>query len=86
MSPLSALSQVTSRIGFVATASTTNEDPYLLARKLASLDYISKSRAAWNVVTTGAPGQDLLSVPSRARLRQALSARLRSLTKPTTSD
>jgi FMN-dependent oxidoreductase (nitrilotriacetate monooxygenase family) len=50
----SALSQVTSNIGFVATASTTYEDPYLLARKFASLDHISKGRAAWNVVTTGA--------------------------------
>lgn len=50
----SALSQVTERIGFVATASTTYEDPYLLARKFASLDHISHGRAAWNVVTTGA--------------------------------
>jgi FMN-dependent oxidoreductase (nitrilotriacetate monooxygenase family) len=50
----SALSQVTDKIGFVATASTTYEDPYLLARKFASLDHISKGRAAWNVVTTGA--------------------------------
>src|SRR5215217_2090754 len=50
----SALSQVTSNIGFVATASTTYEDPYLLARKFASLDHISKGRAAWNVVTTSA--------------------------------
>ncbi|MBY5813287.1 NtaA/DmoA family FMN-dependent monooxygenase, partial [Rhizobium leguminosarum] len=49
-----ALSQVTKHIGFVATASTTYEDPYLLARRFASLDYISKGRAAWNVVTTGA--------------------------------
>lgn len=49
-----ALSQVTSHIGFVATASTTYEDPFLLARKFASLDHISKGRAAWNVVTTSA--------------------------------
>lgn len=49
-----ALSQVTNNVGFVATASTTYEDPYLLARKFASLDHISKGRAAWNVVTTGA--------------------------------
>jgi FMN-dependent oxidoreductase (nitrilotriacetate monooxygenase family) len=50
----SALSVVTGNIGFVATASTTYEDPYLLARKFASLDHISGGRAAWNVVTTGA--------------------------------
>ena len=49
-----ALSQVTNNIGFVATASTTYEDPYLLARKFLSLDHVSKGRAAWNVVTTGA--------------------------------
>lgn len=49
-----ALSQVTTHIGFVATASTTYEDPYLLARKFASLDHLSKGRAAWNVVTTSA--------------------------------
>lgn len=48
-----ALSATTRHVGFVATASTTYEDPYLLARKFASLDHISKGRAAWNVVTTG---------------------------------
>lgn len=47
-----ALSAVTKNIGFVATASTTYEHPYTLARKYASLDHISKGRAAWNVVTT----------------------------------
>lgn len=47
-----AISVVTQHIGFIATASTTYEDPYILARKYASLDHISKGRAAWNVVTT----------------------------------
>jgi len=47
-----ALATVTKHVGFVATATTTYEDPYLLARKFASLDHISKGRAAWNVVTT----------------------------------
>jgi len=51
----SALAAVTQHIGFIATASTTYEDPYLLARKFASLDHISKGRAAWNIVTTGSP-------------------------------
>ncbi|HEY2752508.1 LLM class flavin-dependent oxidoreductase [Phenylobacterium sp.] len=50
----SALSQVTENIGFVATSTTTYEDPYTTARKFASLDWISGGRAAWNVVTTGA--------------------------------
>lgn len=48
----SALSQITTHVGFVATASTTYEDPYLLARRFLSLDHISNGRAAWNVVTT----------------------------------
>lgn len=48
----SALSGVTNNIGFIATASTTYEAPYHLARKFASLDYISNGRAAWNVVTS----------------------------------
>ncbi|MDB5711449.1 MAG: class flavin-dependent oxidoreductase [Sphingomonas bacterium] len=50
----SALSQVTERVGFVATSTTTYEDPYTTARKFASLDWVSGGRAAWNVVTTGA--------------------------------
>lgn len=49
----SALSAVTQHIGFIATASTTYEEPYTLARKFASLDYLSNGRAGWNVVTTG---------------------------------
>lgn len=48
----SALSTVTKHIGFIATASSTYEEPYLLARKFASLDHISKGRAGWNVVTS----------------------------------
>lgn len=48
----SALSVVTTNIGFIATASTTYEEPYQLARKFASLDYLSNGRAGWNVVTS----------------------------------
>ena len=47
-----ALSVVTQHIGFIATASTTYEEPYTTARKFASLDLISGGRAGWNVVTT----------------------------------
>ena len=52
---LSALSMVTSRIGLAATASTTYDEPYHVARRFASLDHISGGRAAWNIVTTGNP-------------------------------
>lgn len=52
---LSALSQVTEKIGLAATASTTYDEPYHIARRFASLDHISNGRAAWNIVTTGNP-------------------------------
>lgn len=53
---LSALATVTSRIGLVATASTTFSDPYNLARQFASLDHLSDGRAGWNLVTSADPG------------------------------
>ena len=49
---LAALSAVTERIGFVATASTTYNEPYTLARMFASLDHITEGRVGWNVVTS----------------------------------
>jgi alkanesulfonate monooxygenase len=52
---LSALAGATERIGLVATASTTYDEPYHVARRFASLDHISGGRAGWNVVTTGNP-------------------------------
>lgn len=52
---LSALSAVTDKIGLAATASTTYDQPYHIARRFASLDHLSGGRAAWNIVTTGNP-------------------------------
>ncbi|KAL3470018.1 luciferase-like domain-containing protein [Aspergillus californicus] len=52
---LSALSVVTDKIGLAATASTTYDEPYHIARRFASLDHLSNGRAAWNIVTTGNP-------------------------------
>ena len=52
---LSALAMTTERIGLVATASTTFEEPYHIARRFASLDHISGGRAGWNIVTTSNP-------------------------------
>jgi alkanesulfonate monooxygenase len=52
---LSALSQVTERIGLVATGSTSFDVPYHIARRFASLDHISGGRAGWNIVTTSNP-------------------------------
>ncbi len=52
---LSALAAVTERIGLVATASTTFDAPYHVARRFASLDHLSGGRAGWNIVTTSNP-------------------------------
>ncbi|MDP9809191.1 alkanesulfonate monooxygenase [Rhizobium tibeticum] len=52
---LSALAAVTDRIGLIATASTTFDEPYHVARRFASLDHISAGRAGWNIVTTANP-------------------------------
>jgi FMN-dependent oxidoreductase (nitrilotriacetate monooxygenase family) len=49
---LAAIAAVTERIGLIATASTTYNEPYNLARRFASVDHISGGRAGWNVVTT----------------------------------
>ncbi|MET9403204.1 NtaA/DmoA family FMN-dependent monooxygenase [Kitasatospora sp. NPDC002965] len=49
---LSALAAVTSRIGLAATVSSTFNEPYEVARRLAALDHLSEGRAAWNVVTS----------------------------------
>ena len=49
---LSAMAAVTDRIGLVATATTSYNEPYNIARRFASLDHISHGRAGWNVVTS----------------------------------
>jgi alkanesulfonate monooxygenase len=49
---LAALSAVTERMGFIATASTTYNEPFNMARKFASLDYVTEGRVGWNVVTS----------------------------------
>ena len=52
MTLLPALAVVTKHIGLVTTASTTYNEPYNIARKFATLDWISNGRAGWNVVTS----------------------------------
>ncbi|MDK0518655.1 NtaA/DmoA family FMN-dependent monooxygenase [Streptomyces sp. ML-6] len=49
---LAALASVTHRIGLAATVNTTFNEPYELARRLATLDHLSGGRAAWNAVTS----------------------------------
>ncbi|MGP9021663.1 NtaA/DmoA family FMN-dependent monooxygenase [Streptomyces sp. BR1] len=49
---LNALAAVTEHLGLAATVNATFNEPYELARRLASLDHLSGGRAAWNVVTS----------------------------------
>src|ERR1700722_9726726 len=57
MTLLPALAVLTEHLGLIATASTTYNEPYHVARKFASLDHISGGRAGWNVVTSGNPDE-----------------------------
>jgi FMN-dependent oxidoreductase (nitrilotriacetate monooxygenase family) len=50
---IAALAALTERIGFISTASTSYNYPYQIARKFASLDFISGGRIGWNIVTSG---------------------------------
>ena len=52
MTILAALATVTKHLGFVATSTTTFNEPYTLARQFASIDAISGGRSAWNLVTS----------------------------------
>jgi FMN-dependent oxidoreductase (nitrilotriacetate monooxygenase family) len=49
---LTAIAMATSRIGLIATASTTYNSPFNVARRFATLDHLSGGRAGWNIVTT----------------------------------
>ena len=49
---LSALAVHTTHIGLAATASTSYNEPFNIARKFASLDFLSGGRSGWNVVTS----------------------------------
>ncbi len=55
MTLLGGLAAVTSRIGLVASATTTYNEPYHVARMIASLDHLSGGRAGWNLVTSQNP-------------------------------
>lgn len=59
MTLLPALAVVTEHLGLIATATTSYNDPYHVARKFASLDHISGGRAGWNVVTSANPNEAL---------------------------
>src|SRR5947208_13077884 len=52
---LPVLAMMTEHLGLIATASSTFEPAYTIARRFASLDHISGGRAGWNLVTTSNP-------------------------------
>ena len=83
---LAAVAAVTSRIGLIATCSTTYTEPFNLARQFGSLDHISNGRVGWNIVTswlaTAAaqlrrhrPGQPRRPLRPRRRVHDAWSRR-----------
>jgi len=67
---LSALAAVTTRIGLVATVTTTYNEPFHVARKFASLDQISDGRSGWNLVTS-ANAEEALNFSCEAHLAHA---------------
>ncbi|WP_069163294.1 LLM class flavin-dependent oxidoreductase [Nocardia altamirensis] len=68
---LAAIAAATSRVGLIATASTTYHEPFNLARVFASLDHLSGGRAGWNIVTSAGEDEALNfgydRVPEHAR-------------------
>jgi N-acetyl-S-(2-succino)cysteine monooxygenase len=52
---LSSVATATEQVGLIATVSTTYSYPWDVARRLATLDFVSHGRAGWNIVTTVEP-------------------------------
>ena len=52
---LSSVAAATEQVGLIATVSTTYSYPWDVARRLATLDFLSHGRAGWNIVTTVEP-------------------------------
>lgn len=46
-----AMAAVTRHLGFGVTANLSYEPPYLFARRMSTLDHLSRGRAGWNIVT-----------------------------------
>lgn len=52
---LSSVAAATEQVGLIATVSTTYSYPWDVARRVATLDFLSHGRAGWNIVTTVEP-------------------------------
>lgn len=73
---LSAISAVTTRIGLIASISTSFTEPFNLARQVASLDHVSNGRAGWNLVTSsdGGPNFGRENLPHEERYAKGKEA------------
>jgi FMN-dependent oxidoreductase (nitrilotriacetate monooxygenase family) len=50
-----AMAAVTRRLGFGITFSATYEPPFAFARRMSTLDHLTKGRVGWNIVTSYLP-------------------------------
>lgn len=53
--PISAMASVTKHLNFAATTSTSYEQPYVVAKRFATLDHLTGGRFGWNIVTSWKP-------------------------------
>src|SRR5665213_215285 len=62
-----AMAAVTGHLGFGVTCTLSYEPPYPLARRMSTLDHLTKGRAGWNIVTgylnSAATGMGLAQQP-----------------------
>ena len=65
------MAAVTEYIGFGVTANLTYEPPYLFARRMSTLDHLTRGRVGWNIVTgyldSAARGMGLAAQPDHDR-------------------
>jgi N-acetyl-S-(2-succino)cysteine monooxygenase len=79
---LAALTTATTYIGLIATVSTTYSYPWDVARRLATLDFLSRGRASWNVVTTRVHDRSTGRHPPHGQLGTPLDARTNTRPRP----
>jgi alkanesulfonate monooxygenase SsuD/methylene tetrahydromethanopterin reductase-like flavin-dependent oxidoreductase (luciferase family) len=75
---LSSGATATGQTGLIATVSTTCSCPWGMARRLATLDFLSHGRAGWNIVTTEEPAAARAEYARRTLREHALPRPARS--------
>src|SRR5690606_28332948 len=50
---VSAIAHATEHLGIAVTSSILQEHPFAFARKMSTLDHLTRGRVAWNIVTSG---------------------------------